>query len=104
MDNTDKLLAKFQRRMANAERIYAQAAAKLERANEIERQLSLPDHERPSGDETTLTLEAKLLRQEADDLTRDANGIQERLHQPPSVELTEAVEDWAKRRTDERER
>lgn len=95
MDETNQqILARHARRTANADELYMKAESRRQRADEIERQLALPDHLRPVGHEETLALEAKLLRQQAEELTRDADGILQRLHQPTD-DLVRQFEDWA---------
>jgi hypothetical protein len=93
-DETARALARYQHRMANADRLYRLAEIKREAADKLEHEVALPDHERPVGDETTKLLEARLLRQEADELTQAAEGLQQRLHEP-SIE--QDIEAWAAR-------
>lgn len=95
MDDNDALIARFHRRMTTADRQFSRADALRAQADEIDRELKLPDHERPVCDETTRALEAKLLRQQADELARDAEVTVASQYERPSAEMTKQVEEWA---------
>lgn len=97
-DDLQATLARFERRRANADRLYDRVDIMREQADAIERRLALPVHDPEAGDPDLLRPELERLRREADALTRDADGIQARLHQPPSQDLTDRVEAWARDR------
>lgn len=99
-DDTRAALARFERRMANAQALDRRAEGLIEQADALQNRLDHPDGDVPPPDADLTAIEIAALRDRAVALTSRADGIQGRIFEPPSGEIQRQVEDWARRLQD----